>query len=201
MIYNDKLENYFKVLYENTELKLLQKLAKKGVKHKIYTDIVQYFQKKLDDNEINIELIYEFMDTYNLEKNLTLINPSKTADKLARLFLFYIKDIKLPDLSLGVCMGEFYIAGTQFIDNISELIQELNLNDKVNLIHEKNNPYDIRAVKILTSQNIKLGYMPKNMNHFPSFMLENNAELFGVIKKLDWQQDNVSIKIMLYCDC
>ncbi len=37
--------------------------------------------------------------------------------------------MKFPDNSLVVCIGEFYIVGTKHIDNMSELLQGLKIND------------------------------------------------------------------------
>jgi len=123
MVYNEPLENIFKSIYENTELKLLHKLANQNL----------------------------------------LLDQKKLVKVVTKLFLYYLKEIKLPNSSLGICVGEFYLAGTQFIDNMGELIQSLNINDKVSLVHEKNNPYDKRAVKVQTTDNIKLGYIARTV--------------------------------------
>jgi len=123
MVYNEPLENIFKSIYENTELKLLHKLANQNL----------------------------------------LLDQKKLVKVVTKLFLYYLKEIKLPNSSLGLCVGEFYLAGTQFIDNMGELIQSLNINDKVSLVHEKNNPYDKRAVKVQTTDNIKLGYIARTV--------------------------------------
>ncbi len=198
MIINPSLETIFKSMYEETDNKLLYKLIKQGKSHKEYKSIRKHFLKKIKDGDINTDDIHGFMELYRLPTKSLLIEQKKLSKITAKLFLHYLKEIKLPDSSLGVCLGEFYLAGTQFIDNMSELIQSLQINDKVVVVSEKNNPYDNRAVKVLTPENIKLGYLPKQMNHVPSYMLNNGTELFGLVKKLEWKKENFSIKIMLY---
>ncbi len=117
----------------------------------------------------------------------------------AKLFVHYLQEIVLPDASLGIYMGEFYVTGTNFIENMSELIQSMKINDRVRIVAEANNPHDFRAVKVLTKDKVKIGYIPKNKNHFPSAMLQNGEKLFGQIKKVQWEQDEFIIKIMLFC--
>ena len=199
MIINPSLENVFKSMYEQTDNKLLHKLTKQGKSHKEYISIRKYFLKKIKDGDINTDDIHDFSELYRLPNKNLLVEQKKLSKITMKLFLHYLKEIKLPESSLGVCLGEFYLAGTQFIDNMSELIQDMNINDKLLVIAEKNNPYDDRAVKVLTSENIKLGYLPKQMNHVPSYMLNNGNKLFGLVKKLEWNKDDFSIKIMLYC--
>ncbi|QOY55700.1 HIRAN domain-containing protein [Candidatus Sulfurimonas marisnigri] len=198
MIINLSLESTFKSMYEQTDNKLLYKLTKQGQSHKEYKSIRKYFLKKIKDGDINTDDIHSFMELYRLPTKSLLIEQKKLSKITAKLFLHYLKEIKLPDSSFGVCLGEFYLAGTQFIDNMSELIQSLQINDKVVVVSEKNNPYDNRAVKVLTTDNIKLGYLPKKMNYTPSYILGNGNELFGFIKKLEWDKERFSIKIMLY---
>ncbi len=81
--------------------------------------------------------------------------------------------MKFPDNSLVVCIGEFYIVGTKHIDNMSELLQGLKINDEVILVNENNNPYDSQAVKVQTTDKVKLRYLSKNMNYIPLYMLDN----------------------------
>ncbi|MEA3521881.1 MAG: HIRAN domain-containing protein, partial [Campylobacterota bacterium] len=90
-------------------------------------------------------------------------------------------------------MGIFYIAGTQHVSNMSELFPTLKINDTVKLIREKENPYDAKAVKVITGNGEKLGYIPRNFNHFPAFMMDNEEILLGEIRKLQWEQERFSI--------
>jgi hypothetical protein len=199
MVHKEPIESIFKIMYENTEQKKLHKLAEQGKLHKDYKNICKYFQGKVQNHEINIDDIYKYMQLYKLSTENLLVDQSKLSKKLANFFINYLRYIKLPNNKLGTYMGEFYIAGTNFVENMSELIQDIQLNDKVKVVAESNNPYDVKAVKVLTENNKKLGYIPKNKNHFPSSMLQNGEKLLGQIKKLEWEQDEFIIRIMLYC--
>ena len=196
--YKTELQNEFKVLFELLTKKQCQKLIKKGSKHKEYPSIIQHFNQKLKEETLCIKDLKTYQDLYKLPSDTFLINLDIASETAAKLFIHYLQEIITPDRSLGICMGEFYITGTQYINDMSELIQELNINDQVQVVSEPKNPYDHKAVKVLTKDNVKLGYIPKSLNNFPSYMLENDEKLFGLIKRAQWREENFSIKVMLY---
>ena len=200
MIDNEPLESIFKTIYANTELKLLKKFAKKGANHKGRKSIQKYFLSEIKNGVITESAIYNFMELYKIPNKSLLLSPKQLAKTVAELFYFYLKEIKLPESSLGICLGEFYVAGTQYASNMSELIQSLQINDRIVLISEEDNPYDKKAIKVMSSENQKLGYIAKRLNHIPSYILQNGENLFGVIKKLEWKNGSFDIKIMLYCE-
>ena len=191
MINNDKLIIEFKSLAKVLSPKQRRKLIAKGSKHKDYNYIVDSFQTKIENSAIELEDIYSYVNEFGRNDDNTL-DPAK-------LFLQYLEDIVVPNPAIGIYMGEFYVIGTNFIENMSEIMQGMKINDTIKIISETSNPYDTRAVKVLTKGNVKIGYIPKNKNHFPSAMLENGEKLIGQLKRLQWKQDEFNIKIMLYC--
>ena len=200
MIHNEPLEYIFKSIYQRTNLKVLKRLAKKGKSDKGHKNIRKYFLERIKDGDINSEDVYDFMKLYNLANVSLIVTQSKLAKITTKLFIYYLKEIKLPNSSLGLCLGEFYVVGTQYIENMSELIQNMQVNDRVNVVSESDNPYDNRAVKIQTTDGMKLGYLAKQINYIPSYILNNGKSILGVIKKLEWREESYIIKIMLYCE-
>ena len=193
------LTTQFKALASVLTNKQQKKLVKKGSKHKDYADIVSFFQDKFNNNILSIKDIYIYVNQYGLNSKQLTVDSELKVFTPAKLFVHYLQEIVLPDSALGTYMGEFYVAGTNFIENMSELIQGMKINDRVKIVAEENNPYDFRAVKVLTKDKVKIGYIPKNKNHFPSAMLQNGEKLFGQIKKVQWERDEFIIKIILFC--
>jgi len=193
------LTTQFKSLANVLTNKQQRKLVKKGSKHKDYAEIVSFFQDKFNNNVLNIKDIYIYVNQYGLNSKKLNIDSKLKAFTPAILFIHYLKEIVVPNSNLGTYMGEFYVTGTNFIENMSELIQDMKINDRVRIVAEVNNPHDFRAVKVRTKDKVKIGYIPKNKNYFPSAMLQNGEKLFGQIKKVQWEQDEFVIKIMLFC--
>lgn len=55
------------------------------------------------------------------------------------------------------------IAGTRYVDN-QDVFKRLEKNDPLLLEREANNEYDSNAIKVLTMDGKKLGYIPKRDN-------------------------------------
>ena len=55
------------------------------------------------------------------------------------------------------------IAGTRYVDN-QDVFKRLEKNDPLLLEREADNEYDSNAIKVLTTNGEKLGYIPKKDN-------------------------------------
>lgn len=66
-------------------------------------------------------------------------------------------------------VDDFHLAGFAYYDG-SDVIEELTLGQKVELVKEINNPYDEKAVAIYYKGK-KLGYIPASHNSFISTLL------------------------------
>lgn len=174
-------------------------LKDQGCNHNEYSSIVEHFKHSLEESAISIEDIVRYQSEVRIDNNAFLLNTDSAANCAAALFIHYVQEVMTPDSSLGIYMGMFYIAGAQHISDMSEKIQLLKINDRVEVIHEPLNPYDSKALKIIASSGVKIGYIPKALNLFPYQMINNGENLIGQIKKLVWAENRYSIKVMLYC--
>lgn len=66
-------------------------------------------------------------------------------------------------------VDDFHLAGFAYYDGL-EVIEELTLGQKVELVRELDNPYDEKAVAIFYKGR-KLGYIPSSHNSFISTLL------------------------------
>ena len=66
-------------------------------------------------------------------------------------------------------VDDFHLAGFAYYDGL-EVIEELTLGQKVDLVREIDNPYDEKAVAIFYKGR-KLGYIPSSHNSFISTLL------------------------------
>ena len=120
------------------------------------------------------------------------------AQECAHLFCYYLKEIVLPDDNKGLFVGSLYLAGTQYAVDITESYTQLNIGESVLIEREKENPHDSKAVKVLTKEGKKLGYIPARHNLFLSQMLDFGISVQGEVRKLIWDESGVAIKVMLY---
>lgn len=67
------------------------------------------------------------------------------------------------------------------------------------IVAEPENPYDRRALAIYTSDNKKLGYVPKTENPIPSRINRQNYKLTAEIEKINYAEDDYrKVRVRLF---
>lgn len=97
-----------------------------------------------------------------------------------------------------IYLFETHIAGTSYVSEIDKLINELNIDDRLDFFREPNNPYDHRAIVIKTVNGIKIGYVPKDDNIIFSRLMDAGKLLFGKITAKEKKDSWNIIKIDIY---
>ena len=88
------------------------------------------------------------------------------------------------------------IAGTRYVDN-QDVFKRLEKNDPLLLEREADNEYDSNAIKVLTTNGEKLGYIPKKDNSIFTRLMDAGKILHEreySCYEADYAQWSVSIK-------
>ena len=194
------LEYRFKTLIEAMSFKQLKKVGKSNESSSEFMEIASYFQTLLEQESITLSDITEYKKLYKIKSDTFALSLNTLAKECAKLFCAYLDSMYLPDETKGVFVGCVYLAGTQYVPNITQLYNALKIGDTVEIVRERENPHDTKAVKVVTSNGEKLGYIPRNHNLFLSQMLDFDIKLTAEIKKLKWSIKEVAIKVMIYQD-
>ena len=91
------------------------------------------------------------------------------------------------------------IAGTRYCNN-QDVFKRLEKNDPLLLEREADNKYDSNAIKVLTADGEKLGYIPKRDNTIFTRLMDAGKILHAIVYscyKADYAQWYVSIKICM----
>lgn len=91
-----------------------------------------------------------------------------------------------------------HIAGSMYVDNIMEIVDNLKLNDRLSVFREPDNKYDERAIVIKTQDGHKVGYVPKKDNVIFSRLMDAGKLLFAEIDDIKSSDNSVYIKILVY---
>lgn len=194
------LMKQFHILINSMSEKQKEELKKNSEEY--MPGIELHFSKFIEEeilNETLFEEIFEYQMEFNLNNTYFLTNPNDRVKALSEIYIHYIKNRVEPDKNLGICILEISLAGTQYISDITEIISSLKNSDKLELIWEKNNPFDKNAIKVLADGR-KLGYIPRNKNENLIFLLKQEYKLFGVLKRVIWNSDFVKIKVLIYLE-
>lgn len=91
------------------------------------------------------------------------------------------------------------IAGTRYVDN-QDVFKRLEKNDPLLLEREADNKYDSNAIKVLTIDGKKLGYIPKSDNSIYARLMDSgkilNARVYSCYEN-DYYNWSVFIKICM----
>lgn len=108
-------------------------------------------------------------------------------------------DIAMP-FSHQIYLVDAHIAGTNHIDNISELEPELRAGMKLKFFREPDNEYDKLAIVVKDEKGNKLGYIPKEKNETLSRLMDAGKLIYGTIYEKEFVGSWVKITIQVYLD-
>lgn len=95
-----------------------------------------------------------------------------------------------------------YIAGLMFVDNWRARHVLLKKGLRLELFHDRENPYDENAVALFMRNGFRVGWVPKDMNKPIVEMLDSGVNLYAIVLKgYEKETDSrVKIAIMLHHD-
>ena len=159
----------------------------------------KYFHSLLKQERIDFRDIFLYKKESLLEDESMILDYADASEALLRLFELYIQENE-PRKDEKIPLGTFYIAGTKYTADMADIFKNLHVDDSLHVSLEKNNPYDKNAIKISTKEGKKLGYLPKRLNYFPSYMLERKLTLHARLVKLRWSLQGYDVKVLLSCE-
>ena len=81
------------------------------------------------------------------------------------------------------------VAGIRYRENIDELIENLEVGEKVILVREPDNEYDDLAIMIQNEDKEKLGYVPRVNNEILARLMDAGMKLSGRVSKIKEPED------------
>lgn len=96
----------------------------------------------------------------------------------------------------GRLFGQIPLAGVEYQD-AEERIEQLGFGETVILKREPDNPHDHRAIAVNTTDNIKLGYIPKSQNYALAKILDAGKELTAHVAQ-KYSDPRIGVDIRIY---
>ncbi len=92
-----------------------------------------------------------------------------------------------------------YVAGTDFVPNIRELVVDVKEGCRLKLLREPQNPYDSNAIAVMNSDDKRIGYIPKRANESIAALMDAGKDLYcGVVSTyISSYGVDVEIKVMM----
>ena len=114
--------------------------------------------------------------------NLKLIKPKRVREEKSReIYLF-----------------DTHVAGTSYIANIEEIVDNLSFDDKLTCIREEDNEYDLQAIKLITEDNEKIGYIPQADNVIFARLMDAGKKLCARVRSIKLKGKWYKIEIAIF---
>ncbi len=94
---------------------------------------------------------------------------------------------------------EAYVAGYRFYDG-DTVIRKLRVGSPLQLRRQPTNPYDARAIEILTVDGVKLGYVPMRLNAHPAALLDSGRRVVADVVEVNpesvpWERVKFAVQL------
>lgn len=153
-------------------------------------------EELVDLDDLDEEIIEDSISTEivsNIRRRLSLLirkkgnKERKYVEVNSVKIMPHVKDIYLISVN---------IADTKNID-MSETCGDLYEGDIVYLKRKFNNPYDEKAIQVVTLKGYVIGYVPKEENSILKNLMDNGKYLYGIIREISDDYEEIKIKIYL----
>ena len=100
-----------------------------------------------------------------------------------------------------IYLVDVHVAGTTHVDNIDDLVEGLIAGDRLRFQRDKDNPYDEMAIRVLNSNDKRIGFIPSDKNEILARLMDGGKLLYGEVleKELVGERWN-KITMRIYLD-
>jgi hypothetical protein len=93
------------------------------------------------------------------------------------------------------------IAGSFYVEDIEELVENINTGSKLKFVREPENEYDKLAIIVKDSDGNKLGYVPRTDNPILARLMDAGKLIYGTVTDIENSGDSfMDIKMEIYMD-
>ena len=92
------------------------------------------------------------------------------------------------------------IAGSYYVDNIQDLLEEMKEGSKLHFFREPENEYDDLAIVVKNHNKEKLGYVPREKNPILARLMDAGKLIYGTVKKIENDENYVNVEMEIYME-
>jgi hypothetical protein len=92
------------------------------------------------------------------------------------------------------------IAGTYYVDNIDDLLEEIEIGTMLHFVREPDNKYDELAILVKDKNGNKMGYVPRKKNPILARLMDAGKRIYGTVKEINDDDDYINIEMEIFMD-
>lgn len=97
-----------------------------------------------------------------------------------------------------IYLFDTHAAGTSYIEKIEEIVCKLNLDDRLVCMREEENEYDLQAIKLVTNNQEKIGYIPQIDNVIFARLMDAGKKLIARVRSIELKGKWYKIEIAIF---
>lgn len=91
-----------------------------------------------------------------------------------------------------------HVAGTNYVENIDVIQENIVKGSKLNFFREKDNKYDELAIIIKDEKGNKIGYVPEDKNEVLARLMDAGKLIYGIVEGKEYIDNWLKIDISIY---
>jgi hypothetical protein len=92
------------------------------------------------------------------------------------------------------------IAGTYYVDNIDDLLEEIEVGTMLHFVREPDNKYDELAILVKDKNDNKMGYVPRKKNPILARLMDAGKRIYGTVKEIHNDDSYINIEMEIFMD-
>lgn len=108
------------------------------------------------------------------------------------------ENLLLRPFSRDIELMQTEVAGCRYRENIKEALKALKEGDRMTLIREPSNSYDVRAIMVMGPDESFLGYIPRRKNEVLAALMDAGKFLYARAEKVTVPEADVDQSMYWY---
>ena len=92
-----------------------------------------------------------------------------------------LPSLQVQPFAQEIYLTHFDVAGLMYVANVEDILDVLEVGQRLVLCREPKNKYDEYAILVQDEKRQKIGYMPRRMNHIPARLMDAGKLLIAKV--------------------
>lgn len=108
-----------------------------------------------------------------------------------------LSSLQVQPFAQEIYLTHFDVAGLMYVANVEDILDVLEVGQRLVLCREPKNKYDEYAILVQDEKRQKIGYMPRRMNHIPARLMDAGKLLYVKVRKVRSEDLLLSVDLFM----
>ncbi len=108
-----------------------------------------------------------------------------------------LPSLQVQPFAQEIYLTHFDVAGLMYVANVEDILDVLEVGQRLVLCREPKNKYDEYAILVQDEKRQKIGYMPRRMNHIPARLMDAGKLLYVKVREVRSEDLFLSVDLFM----